>query len=193
MTKLSRALPVKLFNSKRRWRPVVGYEGRYEVSDHGEVRSLDYMHTGQPQLLTPVRYKKYHRVWLYDGETETRKRRTVHRMVAEAFIPNPENKPTVNHEDGNTHNNHWKNLKWATHSEQTLHAVRVLGKGPAKGSASPHAKRYLVLHPDGVTKEELHGLKAWAVHRGLDESALLRTMQGKQRAHKGFILLKELS
>lgn len=51
--------------------------------------------------------------------------RFVHILVARAFVPNPQNKPTVNHEDGNKRNNVWTNLKWATHQEQTEHGINT--------------------------------------------------------------------
>lgn len=58
--------------------------------------------------------------------------RSMHQLVAKQFIPNPENKKTVNHKDGNKENNTIDNLEWATHSEQNIHAREVLGVKPAK-------------------------------------------------------------
>ncbi len=77
----------------------------------------------------------------------------IHRLVAQSFIPNPQNKPTVNHIDGNQHNNDISNLEWATHSEQQLHSHRVLGRkiggyclkakqGLYKGDNNPMSKNY---------------------------------------------------
>jgi hypothetical protein len=55
----------------------------------------------------------------------------IHRLIAESFIPNPENKRTVNHIDGNTENNDITNLEWATDSENQIHSYRVLGRKPS--------------------------------------------------------------
>lgn len=176
-----------LILKRERWKPVPGYEKRYEVSDHGNVRSLNYMHTGQPQPLQPVRYRSYLRVYLYDGRTSTRTRKTVHRMVAEAFVKNPEGKPQVNHKDGDKSNNYWRNLEWVTQSENIIHACQVLGKGPAKGSSSKHALNFQVERPDGRV-EKIVGLKAYCDLHGLDRRAMKRTLNGGQ--HKGYRLLK---
>lgn len=69
----------------------------------------------------------------------------IHRLVAKAFIPNPENKPEINHIDGDKTNNHVSNLEWVTSQENQIHATRVLGKG--SGENHPHAK---------ITEKDVH-------------------------------------
>lgn len=98
------------------WRSVVGYEGLYEVSNTGLVRSLKRFATTGGILKTWTNKGGYHRLGLIkDGK---RKRLCVHKIVAEAFLPNPDNKPHVDHMDTNTNNNHINNLCWTTASEQ---------------------------------------------------------------------------
>lgn len=104
------------------WRPVVGYEGLYEVSDWGNVRSLNYNHTGKPRLLKKtLNFEGYHVVTLTNGRAHQQGK--VHRLVAVAWLPNPENKMEVGHlktldnglED-RTANEVW-NLAWMTREE----------------------------------------------------------------------------
>lgn len=113
-----------------RWLPVVGYEGVYEVSDTGRVRSLPRKTLGRWGKLktTPGGLLKgYELKWGYirvdlskDGKTS---HQSVHRMVALAHIPNPDNKPCVNHIDNIRHNNKASNLEWCTHKENTAHSM----------------------------------------------------------------------
>ena len=94
------------------WKDIKDYEGLYQVSNFGRILSLNYRRTGKSELLKPGKdtYGYYQVVLRKNGEPKTIK---VHRLVAEAFIPNPENKPTVDHIDRNKLNNFVGNLRWA--------------------------------------------------------------------------------
>ena len=115
------------------WRDIVGYEGFYQVSNTGRVKAVTrkvsagknsnhkYL-TCYEHLLHPF-YSKYVRVQLSrDGKTKCF---SVHRLVAEAFIPNPNKLPCVNHKDENPKNNNVNNLEWCTYSYNNLYNGRL--------------------------------------------------------------------
>lgn len=104
------------------WKAVEGTNGRYEVSNTGKVRSMNYGgHNGVVREMRPTKdYKGYMRVRITRaGKSTTVK---VHREIAKAFIPNPQNKPEVNHINGDKTDNRVENLEWVTASENTSHA-----------------------------------------------------------------------
>lgn len=100
---------------KEQWKAIKGFEKLYEICADGRIKARS------GKIIRPydngVGYLTVH---LYkNGERHTRK---IHRLVAEAFISNPERKPQVNHIDGNKANNHVDNLEWATQSENMRHS-----------------------------------------------------------------------
>jgi hypothetical protein len=133
------------FNDTNIWRDVVGFEGYYKVSKHGQVYSPPRVVTDKngvrylrpEKLLTHLSNGNgYFKVNLY-GET-VKKSILVHRLVAQAFLPNLDNKPCVNHKDGNKANNSVENLEWCTISENHKHAYDTGLK--LKGQNHPNSK-----------------------------------------------------
>lgn len=111
------------------WKDIPSYEGYYQVSNLGNFRSLPrvirYKNNGTrnylaKRLLTETTKDNYQRITLMKEGVKTRYQ--AHRLVALAFIPNPENKPCINHIDGNKSNNVVTNLEWCTPSENMTHA-----------------------------------------------------------------------
>lgn len=114
------------------WKDIVGYEGYYEVSSLGRVRSKerilphnvnDGIYVKKPKILKTQVKKGY--VFVTVSIDGVRKSLPVHRLVAKAFLPNPENKPQVNHIDGDKTNNKLDNLEFATAKENVDHAVSI--------------------------------------------------------------------
>lgn len=97
------------------WRTVLGYEGIYQISSIGRVKNA-YGHILKPETSR----NGYKRVTFYD-----RKKFQVHRLVAIAFIPNPEDKDVVNHKNGDKLDNSVENLEWSTWSENLKHAYAI--------------------------------------------------------------------
>lgn len=112
------------------WKDIEGYEGLYQVSNLGNVYSCKYK-----KIFKPCIRRKYFSVIL--SKNKVIKNCYVHRLVAAAFIPNPDNKPQVNHKDLNKLNNELSNLEWVTVKDNIIHGIN---KGARKKSYLSSAK-----------------------------------------------------
>lgn len=103
------------------WRDVRDFEGYYKVSNLGRIKSLNYRKSGKEGIITPMHRNcdQYLRISL--SKKGKKEYRYLHRIVAEAFIPNPYNFPEVNHIDTNPRNCNVNNLHWCTHEQNTNH------------------------------------------------------------------------
>lgn len=166
------------------------YEGLYKVSNLGRILSLNYNGTGKPGLMTPRERKDgYLRVGLSkNGET---KKCYVHRLVAEVFLDNPDNKPEVNHKDENKTNNfvflnedgtvnkEKSNLEWKTPKENSNHGTR--NERIAKALSKPVIQ--LSLLGDFIREWPS---TAECGRNGFDSGAVCRCCNGKLPHYKGF-------
>lgn len=154
------------------WRKVSGFDGIYEVSNTGEVRSC---FSGQWRTMKPHRTKGgYEDICL--GVGANKKWLMVHRLVAMAFIPNPEGKTYVNHKDFNRLNNRAENLEWVTATENHRHSDRA-GRYP-RDTAHKNTK---------LPQSEVEKLMIIAQREEYSQSVLAR-MFGLSRSRVGAII-----
>jgi len=159
------------------WKPVVGYEGLYEVSSMGRVKSLK-RNTAIDRILKPHNTKKYFQVCLCKNGIIAYK--TVHRLVAEAFIPNPDNLPEVNHKDENKLNNEISNLEWISRIGNLTYGTRLQRIGRAK------AKAVKAFDAEGVLVGEYTSINEAAEATGLAPINISRCCRGIYKRSGGY-------
>lgn len=105
------------------WKDIEGYEGLYQVSNYGRIKSLDYRHKGIPKIMVSGKQNNgYMNVGLWKDRQKTTY--YIHRLVAKAFLPNPDGLPEVNHIDECLSNNMVTNLEWCTSEYNANYGTR---------------------------------------------------------------------
>lgn len=178
-------------NLVEKWAPVVGYEGLYEVSTIGNVRNCK-----TNKVLRHGKSKNYDSVMLYKGKQC--KRISVHRLVAIAFIPNPQKLKCVNHKDENSTNNCVENLEWCTHKYNSNYGTAIKRRvahcdyHSETMIASMRRNGKKVMRPvsqmkDGNVIAKYESIMAASAETNIGYHAISKALSGKSKTSGGFV------
>ena len=162
------------------WKPIPGYEGMYEVSSYGRVRSYKYNSDGR--ILSPRNNGRgyYFVILCKDGKI---KKLYVHRLVAEVFVLNPSNFPVVNHKDEDKVNNYFENLEWCSQAYNNSYGTRL------QRVAEKLSKRVVQLDKQGNFVAEYKSTHEASSVTGIAQSNICKCCQHKKgfKSAGGFI------
>lgn len=165
------------------WKPIKGYEGLYEISNWGRVKSLNYRKTGRAELMKLVKSKKgYLTVMLHKNGKY--KKFFVHRLVASTFLENPDNLPFINHKDEDKKNNKVGNLEWCNNKYNSNYGTRN-HKISSTNTNGKLSKPVLQFTLSGYLIKEWVSM-AECTRNGFQQSAVCRCCKGKQKSAYGF-------
>ena len=171
------------------WKACIGFSEKYEVSNFGRIRSYSVKNGAAKRTSTPLIIKGWKNTHGYQKVNINRKSVSVHRLVAFAFIPNPENKRTVNHKNGIKTDNRIENLEWATMAENLIHAsetgLRDIMKTLVRGN-HPSAKKLVQMDMTGNVLFVWDCLKDAAISMGFNPGCLYNILCEGRSDYKNF-------
>lgn len=173
------------------WKDIAGYDGLYQVSSFGNVKSLNWRGTKTEKVMVPKHHNRgYLQIELAkDGKCKTF---LIHRLVAQAFIDNPSNFPEVNHKDENKANNNLSNLEWCGRTEN-VHYSRDLHKDDATTKIRrlsvpvKNTRRILQMNRDGSSVKLWDNLVSIKHSHKWVESSIKECCEGKRKSAYGYI------
>ena len=174
-----------------KWKDIVGYENEYQINQFGEIRTLkDSPKLKKYDVLKPQISKRNGYVYQMLYKNGKEKLLRVHRLVAMAFLPNPNNLPQVNHKDGNKQNNSVDNLEWCEQSYNMKHAFKTgLEKPSEKQKAAVRKtnekKRKRVVRTMGDEKNEYESATVAARKNNVGISTICRYCNKKRMPKDG--------
>lgn len=158
------------------WKDIVGYEGLYQVSNLGNVKSLNYRGTGKEKVISLTNKAGYYLVSL------KRTLYRVHRLVALAFIPNPENKPFVDHINGIRSDNRVENLRWCTNKENINFPLARKNKSISMLNNPKLSKPVLQIEKlSGKIIKEFPSAREAERHTGISVDTICNSANGKYK------------
>lgn len=174
-----------------KWKAIEGYEGRYEISNLGKVKSLPKRkgkgrgYIRPTQMMTLAKDKNGYYVIGLRKYRQKKCLLKVHRLVAKAFIPNPENKPQINHKNGVKDDNKVGNLEWVTSGENCRHAYKTGLQQKRKGEQSGFSKlkEYQVRKIRQIYKEGNITQKELGKVFGICQAQIWRIIHKKRWSH----------
>ena len=168
------------------WKDVKGYEGQYKVSNLGNVKSLKYLHHNKEALLKGgIKKTGYRQVIL--SKNYKNKYVNVHRLVAEAFIPNPNNYKEINHIDENKLNNNVSNLEWCTQKENQEHAYRIGLQKPISTEKNKYSKKIKQYDLDNNYLKTYNAVREAARINNINPRDITKCCQMKRKQVGGYI------
>lgn len=171
---------------KEYWRPIVGYEGLYEVSNFGRVKSLNYNHTGKEKIMKPNKDKGgYLKVGLC--KNGKRYQKLVHRLVAEAFLSNPYNLPEVNHINEVKTDNRVQNIEYCDRAYNSSYGTRNERIAKTEMNHPKKSKIVFQYSLDGTFIKEFPSVSQIEREIGFSHGNISRCCRGEFKQVYGYI------